>query len=108
MKYGEAFSHDIVADLFCAAIHIGAIGLYKTLKHAFFLAVGLGLIEFRVFVRQPSFNLYTELCIYKFAKFNNFCGDVAFILDKAYECGLYNIIRYYKKVVDAVSNGRRY
>jgi hypothetical protein len=51
MEYGEAFFHDIAADLFCAAIHIGAINLYKTSEHAFFLAVGLGLVKFRVSVR---------------------------------------------------------
>jgi hypothetical protein len=108
MEYGEAFSHNIAADLFCAAIHIGAISLCKILEHAFFLAVSFSLIKFRAFVRQPSLNLYTELCIYEFAKFDNFCGGVAFILNKAYEYGLYDIIRHCKEIVGAVSNGRRH
>jgi hypothetical protein len=108
MKYDETFFHNIAADLLCAAIYIGAISLYRILEHAFVLAIGLGLIEFRASVRQPFLNLYVELCVYKFAKFDNFCGDVAFMLDKAYEYDLYGIIRHCKEVMGAVGNGRRH
>jgi hypothetical protein len=51
MEYGETSFHDIAANLLCVAIYIGAIGLCRIPEHAFFLAIGLGLVEFRVFVR---------------------------------------------------------
>jgi hypothetical protein len=108
MEYGEAFSHNIAADFLCAAVHIGDISLYKTLEHAFFLAIGLNVIKFRASVRQPSLNLYAILCVYEFAKLNNFCESIAFILYKAYECGFYGIIRHCKKIVGAISNDKRY
>jgi hypothetical protein len=108
MEYGETSSHNIAADLLYAAIHIEAISLYKTPEHAFFLAVGFSLIKFRASVRQPSLNLYTELCVYEFAKFNNFCGNVALMLDKTYEYDFRGTIRHYKEVIGAVSNGRRH
>jgi len=108
MEYGEAFFHDIVADLFCAAVYIGGISLYKISEHAFFLAIDLNFIKFRVSVRQLSLNLYAILCVYKFTEFNNFCGNIALILYKAYECGFYGTIRHYKEVVGAISNGRKY
>jgi hypothetical protein len=108
MEYSEASFHNIAADLFCAVIYIGVISLCKILEHAFFLAIGLGLIEFRASVRQLSFDFYTELCVYKFAKFDNFCEGVTLMLDKAYECGLYDTIRHYKKVMGAVSNSKRH
>jgi hypothetical protein len=108
MEYGEAFSYNVAADFLCAAIHIEAIGLCRISEHAFFLAVNFGLIKFRASVRQPFFDFYAELCVYEFAKFNNFCGDVAFMFDKAYECGFYGTIRHCKEVMGAVSNGRRH
>jgi hypothetical protein len=108
MKYGEAFFYNIAADFLCAAIHIGAINLCKTSEHTFFLAISLSLIKFRASVRQLFLNLYTELCIYEFAKFDDFCESIAFILNKAYECGLYGTIRHYKEVMNAVNNDKRH
>jgi hypothetical protein len=108
MEYGEISFYNVAANLLCVAIHIGVIGLCRIPEHAFFLAISLSLIEFRASVRQLSLNLYAELCVYEFAKFDNFCGSVALMLNKAYECGFCGIIRHYKKVVGAVSNGRRH
>jgi glutathione peroxidase-family protein len=108
MEYGEAFFYNVAADLFYAAIYIGIISLYKVLEHAFFLVIGFGLIKFRTSVRQLSLNLYTELYVYKFAKFNDFYEDVAFIFNKAYECGFCSIIRHYKEVTGAVNNDKRH
>jgi hypothetical protein len=108
MEYGEVFFYNIAADLFCAAVYIGGISLCRTLKHAFFFAIGLGLIEFRVFVRQLSLDLYAILSIYKFAKFDNFCGGIAFMLYKAYECDFCGTVRHCKEVVGAIGNGRRH
>jgi hypothetical protein len=108
MEYSEAFFHNIAADLFYAAVHIGGINLCKTLEHAFFFAISLNFIKFRASVRQPSLNFYAILCVYEFAKFDNFYEGIAFILDKAYECGLYGTIRHYKKIVGAVNNDKRH
>jgi hypothetical protein len=108
MEYGEAFFYDIAADLFYAAVHIGNINLCKILEHAFFLAISLNLIKFRVSVRQLSLNLYAILCVYKFTEFNNFCGSIVFIFYKAYECDFRDTIRYYKEVISAISNDKRH
>jgi hypothetical protein len=108
MEYGEAFSHNIAADLLYAAVHIGGISLYRILEHAFFLAIGLGFVKFRAFVRQPSLNLYAILSVYEFAEFNNFCGDIVFMLYKAYEYGFCSTIRHCKEVMGVISNGRRH
>ena len=108
MEYNEIFFHNIAADFLCAAVHIGNISLYKTLEHAFFLAIGFNFIKFRVSVRQPSLNLYAILCIYEFAEFDNFCGDIALILNKAYEYDLCGTIRHCKEVMGAVNNDRRH
>jgi hypothetical protein len=106
--YGEASFHDIAANFLCAAVYIGDISLCKILEHAFFLAIGLSLIKFRVFVRQPFLDLYAILSVYKFAKFNNFCEGIAFMLYKAYECGFYGTIRHCKEIVGAINNGRKH
>jgi hypothetical protein len=108
MEYGEAFFYNIVTDLLCAAVYIGGISLCRILEHVFFLVIGLGFIEFRASVRQLFLNLYAILCVYEFAELNNFCEGIVFMLYKAYECGFYGIIRYYKEIVGAISNGKRH
>jgi hypothetical protein len=108
MEYSEASFYNIVADFFCAAVYIGNISLYKILKHAFFLAIDFNFIKFRAFVRQSSLNLYAILCVYKFTEFNNFCGNIVFMFYKAYECGFRGIIRYYKEIVGAINNSKKY
>jgi hypothetical protein len=51
MEYDEISFYNIAADLFCAAIYIGIINLYKTPEYAFFLTIGLNFIKFRASVR---------------------------------------------------------